>query len=147
MITVLLVDDHVSFQNSLQYMLETTADIEVMATAGNGMEAVAQMREQCVDVAVVDISMPLMDGIEAARQIQEICPHTRVMILSILDQPEYIQRALEVGARGFVLKDAIGTDLLPGIRALASGTRYFSQTIADIAERYIRRHDADNVSG
>jgi two-component system nitrate/nitrite response regulator NarL len=147
MITVLLVDDHVSFQNNLQYMLETTADIEVMATAGNGIEAVAQMREQCVDVAVVDISMPLMDGIETARQIQEICPQTRVMILSILNQPEYIQRALDVGVQGFVLKDAIGTDLLPGVRALASGKSYFSRTIAQIAERYIRRLDANSLTG
>ena len=147
MITVLLVDDHVSFRKSLRYMLETTEDIRVVATAANGVEAVARARERCVDVAVVDISMPLMDGIEAARQIREICRHTRVMMLSILDQPEYVQRALEVGAIGFVLKDAIGIDLLTGIRTLASGRRYFSQTIAEVAEKYLNRRGYDSWAG
>ena len=147
MINVLLVDDHVSFRKSLRYMLETTEDIRVVATAANGVEAVAWARERCVDVAVVDISMPLMDGIEAARQIREICRHTRVMMLSILDQPEYVQRALEVGAIGFVLKDAIDRDLLTGIRALASGKRYFSQTIAEVAETYLKRGNNDSWAG
>jgi two-component system nitrate/nitrite response regulator NarL len=147
MIAVLLVDDHISFSKSLRYMLEATEDIQVVATAPNGVEAVVQARTHCPDVVVMDISMPVMDGIEATRQIREICRHTRVMMLSILDNPEYIQRALEVGATGFVLKDAIGKDLLAAIRALATGRRYFSQKIAEIAEKYMTRHDKDSWAG
>jgi DNA-binding NarL/FixJ family response regulator len=144
MITVLLVDDHVSVRKGLRYMLEATSDIQVVATAANGMEAVAKAREHCVDVAVMDISMPIMDGIEATRQIKQFCRHTRVMMLSILDNPEYIQRSLDVGAAGFVLKDMVGHDLLAAVRALSFGKRYFSHKIAAFAEEYLKRNRDDS---
>jgi DNA-binding NarL/FixJ family response regulator len=147
MITVLLVDDHIYFRKNLRYMLEATEDIRVIATASNGMEAVLQARKHCPDVAVVDISMPLMDGIEATRQINEACKYTRVMMLSILNHPEYVQRAVEVGAIGFVLKEAIGKDLVAAIRALAKGKRYFSQAIAAIAETYFNEKGRDSWAG
>ena len=147
MITVLVADDHIFFQKSLQTMLEATGDIQVVATASNGLEAVAQVSKHCPDVVVMDISMPLMDGLEATRQIQKLCLYTRVVMLSILDQPEYVQRAISVGAVGYVLKEAIGKDLLAAIRALAKGKRYFSQKIAEIAERYISRRHNDSWAG
>lgn len=147
MITILIVDDHTSFRKSLKYMLETTEDIQVVATASNGMDALLLARSLCPDIAVVDISMPGMDGIETARQLKQFCQFTRVMILSILDHAEYVQRAVEVGAAGFVLKDAIGEDLLAAIRALAVGKRYFSRPIADIAEKHIRRRRDDSWAG
>jgi DNA-binding NarL/FixJ family response regulator len=137
MITVLVVDDHSYFRTSLRHMLEAADDIQVIATAVNGAEAIVQARKNCPGVAVMDISMPVMDGIEAARQIRADCPMTRVMMLSILDQPEYVQRALDVGALGFVLKDAIQQDLLAAIRAVARGKRYFSRKIAEIAAAYL----------
>ncbi len=143
MITVLLVDDHISVLKSLRYMLETTEDMHVVATASNGVEAIALARLRCPDIAVVDISMPLMDGIEAARQITELCRSTRVMMLSIYDNPEYVQRSLDVGAIGFVLKDTIGKDLLPAIRALSLGKRYFSHKIAEIAQIYVQQKGND----
>jgi DNA-binding NarL/FixJ family response regulator len=139
MITVLLVDDHLPVRNSLQYMLETAGDIRVVAAASDGAEAVSAARKHCPHVAVMDISMPRMDGIEAARQIGTFCQTTRVMMLSIFDSPEYIQRALDVGAVGYVLKDAVGNDLLAGVRALSTGKRYFSHTIAEIAEMHLKR--------
>jgi DNA-binding NarL/FixJ family response regulator len=144
MITVLLVDDHMSVRRGLRAMLEATEDIQVVATAANGMEAIARAREHCVDVAIMDISMPVMDGIEATRQIKEFCRHTRVIMLSILDNPEYIQRSLEVGAAGFVLKDTIGRDLLAAVRALSLGKRYFSHKIAAFAEEYLKRKRDDS---
>jgi two-component system nitrate/nitrite response regulator NarL len=147
MITVLLVDDHISVLKSLRFMLEATEDIQVVATASNGMEAIAQARQHCPDVAVVDISMPLMDGIEAARQISDICRFTRVMMLSILDNPEYVQRALDVGAVGFILKDTIAKDLLAGIRTVSAGKRYFSHKIAEIVERYTNKRGKDSWAG
>lgn len=137
MITVLLVDDHAAFRKGLRYLVEATEDIQVVATAANGIEAVAQASLHCPDVAVIDISMPLMDGIEAARQIRTQCRHTRVMMLSIFDHKEYVQRALDVGAVGYVLKETIGHDLLAAIRALYRGGRYFSHKIAAIARQYM----------
>ena len=136
-----------SVQKSLRYMLEATEDIQVIATASNGVEAIAEARLRCPDVAVVDISMPVMDGIEAARQIGELCRSTRVMMLSIYDNPEYIQRALDVGAIGFVLKDMIARDLLPAIHTLYTGKRYFSHKIAEIAQTYMRQRGDDSWAG
>ena len=147
MITVLLVDDHLSFLKSLRFMLEATEDIQVVATASNGVEAVAQAHQHCPDVAVVDISMPIMDGIEAARQICEVCRLTRVMMLSMLDNPEYVQRALNVGAVGFILKDTIAKDLLAGIRTVSAGKRYFSYKIAEIAKKYASQRGKDSWAG
>lgn len=144
MITVLLVDDHAYVRKGLRYLLEATNDIQVLATASNGVEAVAQASLHCPDVAVIDISMPLMDGIEATRQIRVRCPLTRVVMLSIFDHPEYVQRALEVGALGFVLKDTIGDDLLAAIHTLSMGRRYFSQKIAEIAEKYMNQRGNDS---
>lgn len=147
LIAVLLVDDHASILKSLCYMLESTGDVQVQATASNGVEAVAQARLHCPDVAVVDISMPIMDGIEATRQIREFCRSTRVLMLSIYDNPEYVQRSLDVGATGFVLKDMIGKDLVPAIRALSLGRRYFSYKIAEIAETYMQQKGKDSWAG
>ena len=144
MITVLLVDDHINLRKSLRYMLESSEDIQVIATASNGVEAVTEARKHCPDVTIMDISMPVMDGIEATRQIHQHCRLTRVVMLSILDNPEYVQRALEVGAVGFVLKDAIAKDLLAAIRALSMGKAYFSQQVAEIAARYLNRKSGDS---
>lgn len=144
MITILIVDDHAPFLRSLHYMLESTEDLQVVATASNGMEAISKAQALCPDVAVVDISMPVMEGIETTRQITETCRFTRVMMLSIFDHSEYVQRALEVGAAGFVLKDTIDSDLLAAIRALAVGKHYFSHPIAAIAEQYFHRKGNDS---
>ena len=147
MIRVLLVDDHASFRTNLQHMLESTGDIQVVATAASGVEAIAHAAVQCPDVAIIDISMPFMDGIEAARQIQIVCRATRVMMLSILDQPEYVQRSLDVGAIGYVLKDEIGSDLLSAIHDLHIGKRYFSRKVAEIADKYFGRGDNNSWAG
>ena len=137
MISVLLVDDHASVRKALRYLLEATDDINVVATASSGAEAISQVSFYCPDVAIIDISMPQMDGIETTRQIHQNCQSTRVMMLSIYDNPEYVQRALQVGAVGFVLKDTISEDLLAAVRALYKGGRYFSHKVAEIAQRYI----------
>jgi DNA-binding NarL/FixJ family response regulator len=137
MITVLLVDDHAAIRQTLQYLIEKTDDMQVIATASNGVEAVAQVTLLCPDIIVMDISMPEMDGIEATRQILVLCDLTRVLMLSTYDTQDYIRRALEVGANAYVLKDTIDNDLLAGIRTLSRDKHYFSLKIAGIAEKVL----------
>ena len=81
--------------------------------------------------------MPQMDGIEATRQILEHCSHTRVLMLSTYDKPDYIRRSVDVGANGYVLKDTMADELVEGIRTLFGGMHYFSQKIAETAEKYL----------
>ena len=139
MISVLIVDDYASVRKGLRFLLESTSDMEVVATASNGIDAMARVRFSCPDVAVIDISMPVMDGLETTRQLNIRCQLTRVIMLSIHDSPEYIQRSLDVGAFGYVLKDTIGNDLLKAIRTVYKGRHYFSQKIIEIASKHLHR--------
>src|SRR6188472_3826627 len=137
MITVLLVDDNGPVRKSLRYLLEVSDDIKLVDTATNGIEGVEKARSYRPDVAIIDISMPLMDGIEATEHIRECCGLTRVIILSGFDEEQYIKRALEVGAKGYVLKEIAGEELLEAIRTVSTGKHYFSHQIAEIAEKYL----------
>jgi DNA-binding NarL/FixJ family response regulator len=137
MISVLLVDDHISILKSLQYLLELVDDIRVIATATNGADGITRAVSQSPNVVVMDISMPLMNGIEAARQIRLLCPLTQIIMLSMFNTPEYIHHALDVGAAGYILKECISLDLLAGIRALSQGSQFFTHSISGIAEKYL----------
>ncbi len=130
MIKVLLADDHAMVRDGLRYILEAAGDIQVVALATNGEEAVAQARTLCPNIVVIDISMPVMDGIEATRQILEVCPHTRIVTLSMYHTEEYVLRALDAGAVGYVLKDAAGSELVEAVRSLHGGEPYFSPQVA-----------------
>lgn len=132
MITVLLADDHRMVRDGLRYLLEAPGDIQIAATAANGKEAVERALATSPDVAVIDVSMPVMDGIEATRFISEYCPQTQVVMLSMYDTPEYVQRALQAGAVGYVLKDEAGSELVQAVRTLHKGENYFSPRIAEI---------------
>ena len=129
MIKVLLVDDHTVLRDGLRYLLEAQEDIQIIATAANGQEAVEQATQNCPDVVLMDISMPVMNGIEATRQICEVCKNTKVAILSMHHTSEYLQRALKAGAQGYLLKDSAGTEVIEAIHALHEGRSYFSQKI------------------
>lgn len=130
MITVILADDHAVLRDGLRYLLEAAGDIKIISTAANGQEAVEQATLLCPDVIVMDISMPIMSGIEATKHICKICEHTKVAILSMHHTTEYIQRALEAGAAGYLLKDSAGAELVTAIRAVHNGKRYISKKIA-----------------
>jgi DNA-binding NarL/FixJ family response regulator len=130
MITVLLADDHIMVRDGLRYILEAAGDIQIIALASNGKEAVALASASCPNIAVIDISMPVMDGIEATRQILMVCPHTRIVMLSMYHTGEYVQRALKAGAFGYVLKDGAGHELVEAVRCLHTGNRYFSPQVA-----------------
>jgi DNA-binding NarL/FixJ family response regulator len=129
MIKVLLADDHILVRDALCYLLEAQGDIKIVATAADGLEAVEQAMKQCPDIAVLDISMPRMDGIEAARQICEHCSNTKIVMLTIYHTEEHVRHALQAGASGFVLKDAAGQELVAAVRTLHNGGRYFSSKI------------------
>src|SRR5215213_2662150 len=129
-ITVLLADDHIMVRDGLRHILEAAGDIQIVALASNGAEAVAQALTHDPDIAIIDISMPVMDGIEATKQIREACPQTRIVTLSMYHTGEYVQRAVEAGAFGYVLKDGAGNELVEAVHSLHAGKRYFSPQIA-----------------
>jgi DNA-binding NarL/FixJ family response regulator len=132
MITVILADDHAILRDGLRFLLEAAGDIKIISMAANGQEAVDQARQYCPDVIVMDISMPVMSGIEATKHICQICEHTKVAILSMHHTTEYVQRALEAGAVGYLLKDSAGAELVAAIRAVNAGKRYISKSVANI---------------
>jgi DNA-binding NarL/FixJ family response regulator len=130
MITVIIADDHAILRDGLRYLLEAAGDIQILSMASNGQEAVEQATLHCPDVIVMDISMPVMSGIEATRHICKACEHTKVAILSMHHTTEYIQRALEAGAAGYLLKDSAGMELVAAIRALNNGKHYISKNVS-----------------
>ena len=130
MITVILADDHAVLRDGLRYLLEAAGDIQILSMAANGQEAVEQASLHCPDVIVMDISMPVMSGIEATKHICRICEHTKVAILSMHHTTEYIQRALQAGAVGYLLKDSAGSELVTAIRELNDGKHYLSQKVS-----------------
>jgi DNA-binding NarL/FixJ family response regulator len=134
MITVLLVDDHIYIRKGLRYLLESLENVEVVATASNGIEAVAKARLHQPGVVIIDISMPLMNGIEAIRQIRESCPATRILTLSIYDNPSYVKNAVQAGATGYILKEGLPDELLEAIQAIHNGRQYFSRKLAPLVE-------------
>ena len=136
MISILLADDHELLLNSLASLLGQSEDIQIVAKTTNGEETITQASLYLPDVAILDISMPVMDGIEVTRQIRLYCPSTRVLILSFSDDLASVWNALEAGALGYVIKEALVTDLLPAIHALAQGNGFFSEKISGIAKRY-----------
>ena len=129
MIKVLLADDHILVRDALCYLLEAQGDIKIVATAADGVEAVEQAMNLCPDIAILDISMPRMDGIEAARRICALCSKTRIVMLTIYHTEEHVRHALQAGASGFVLKDAAGQELVAAVRTLHEGGNYFSSKI------------------
>lgn len=130
MITVVLADDHAVLREGLRYLLEAAGDIKILSTASNGQEAVEQVTRQCPDVVLMDISMPVMNGIEATKEICATCKNTKVAILSMHHTSEYVQRAMQAGAQGYVLKDSAGAEVIAAVHALHEGKRYFSQKIS-----------------
>jgi len=120
-IRLLLADDHRLFRQGVRHVCESAGDIQVVAEAENGAEAVRLARERQPDVALMDIQMPLLDGVEATRQITETCPQTRVIVLTMFRDDRYVFEAVKAGAQGYLLKDTDERDLIAAIRAVAHG--------------------------
>lgn len=120
-IKVLIADDHAVVREGFCKLLEQESDLEVVAEAGDGEEAVKLATEFCPDVAIIDIAMPKLDGIEATRQIKALCPGTNVLILSAYDDNQFIFSLLGEGASGYLLKGIHGRELVAAIRAVHEG--------------------------
>jgi len=138
-ITVFLADDHAVVRDGLGLILARETDIAVVGGAGNGMEAVQSIQELHPDVAILDIAMPLLNGIDATRQVADTCPGTRVIILSMHCTREHIARALQAGARGYVLKESAGTEVVNAVRVVRKGHSYLSQKASDAMVEILAR--------
>jgi len=141
-IRVLLADDHALVRDGLRALLSSQPDIEVVGGAADGRDAVRQARGLHPDVVVMDIAMPELNGVEATREIGDVCSSTRVLIVSMHSTTEHIFRALQAGARGYLLKNAAGAELVEAVRAIHAGQRYLSHKItASVVDDYIaERH-------
>jgi two-component system, NarL family, response regulator NreC len=143
---LLLGDDHTLLLHGLRKILEEKPEWQVVADARDGREAVKQAVALRPDVAILDIGMPLLNGIDATRQIVRRVPECRVLILSMHSDEAYITQAIQAGAKGYLLKDAAGNDLVKAVAAVASGKSFFSHVIAQsMLDDYMRRVANDQV--
>ena len=140
---ILLADDHTVVRQGLRKVLEERPEWEVVAEAGDGREAVRLAEETKPDVAILDVAMPSLNGIEAVRQIARKVPATRMLVLSMHADEAYVTQMLRAGAAGYLLKDSADVDLLQAVEAISAGKSFFSPAIARvIADDYVR-HLAD----
>jgi two-component system response regulator NreC len=144
MIRILLADDHTILREGIRALLGDEPDMAVVGEADNGRWAVEQARTLKPDVVLMDIAMPLLNGLEATRQIRREQPDTHVLILTMHQNEEYVPQVLDAGASGYVLKHAAGHELVAAIRAVAQGDAYFSPEIArTLVDAYVGRRAAE----
>jgi len=137
---ILLADDHVVVRQGFRKILEECRDWTVVGEAANGREAVSRALELEPDVAVLDIGMPVLNGIEATRQIVKRAPRVRVIILSMYADEAYVTQALQAGAKGYLLKDSADSDLIRALGDVAAGRSFFSPAVAKVMlDDYLRR--------
>ncbi len=144
---IFLGDDHRVVRQGFRKILEERPDWEVVGEASDGREAVKQVLALKPDVAVLDIGMPLLNGIEVTRQIARHAPRVRVLILSMHLNEAYVTRALQAGATGYLLKDSADMDLLLGVQSVADGKSFFSPAVAKVMlDDYVRHLAAKGVA-
>ncbi|MGE0446786.1 MAG: response regulator [Vicinamibacterales bacterium] len=137
---ILLADDHTVVRQGLRKVLEERPEWEVVAEAGDGREAVRQAELHKPDVAILDVAMPLLNGIEATRQINRRAPTTRILVLSMHADEAYVTQILQAGATGYLLKDSADVDLIQAVSAVSQGKSFFSPAIARVMlDDYVRQ--------
>ncbi|MEZ5419393.1 MAG: response regulator transcription factor [Vicinamibacterales bacterium] len=137
---LLIGDDHTLFRHGLAKILEQRPDWTIVAQVGDGREAVEKAIELLPDVAILDVGMPLLNGIDAAQQIRRRAASVRVLMLSMHADEGYVTRALQAGASGYLLKDSASEDLIKGVESVAAGQSFFSPAIARLMlDDYVRR--------
>jgi DNA-binding NarL/FixJ family response regulator len=144
---LLIGDDHTLVRQGLRKILEERPSWQVVAEVGDGRAAIQQCEELKPDVAVLDVGMPVLNGIDAAYQIAKHAPQTNVIMLSMHSEDAYVTRAVHAGVRGYVLKDAAGTELIAAIESVAAGEVFFSPSIARfMLDDYLRRVQETDVA-
>jgi DNA-binding NarL/FixJ family response regulator len=141
-ITVLLADDHRLVREGFRLLLQTQPDIFVVGEAGTGRDAVKQSAKLKPDVILMDIAMPELNGIEATQEICEARPLTKIIILSMYSTSQHIFRALKAGARGYILKESAGDDVISAVRTVAQGQVFLCKEISEsVLHDYIQSRD------
>ncbi len=137
---ILIADDHEIIRYALRTLFEAEpdSDIQVVAEAENGREAVALARQHKPDIVIMDLTMPELNGIEATRQIRQICPNAKVIVLSMHNRRQYLRELIKVGISGYVVKTRVSNDLIEAINAAGRGQVYFSPKVAAMmADDYV----------
>jgi two-component system, NarL family, response regulator NreC len=142
-IRVVLVDDHALVRQGFRRILEDDPDVQVVGEAGNGMDAVALVKKMDPDVVVMDMAMPEMNGLHATLEMLKQRPGTRVLILSMYSDEQYVRNALDAGAKGYILKNAIENDLTRAVKAVAAGEQYLSPELSSVLIQAIQNGTFD----
>ena len=138
-INVFLADDHAVVRDGLRMLLEAGGNIKIVGHAADGLQAIRHVVRLLPDVVVMDIAMPKLDGIKATQRIRRSCPKTEVVILSVHSTSEHIFRALRSGAKGYLLKESAGEEVVKAVHAVYSGLHYFSHSITEtMVQEYIQ---------
>jgi len=143
-IRVLLVEDHTLVREGIRSLLDSIKDVEVVGEAANGRDALRKTRQLAPEVVLMDISMPELNGMEATARLAKSCPDSKVLMLSMHNDEEYVAQSLRAGARGYLVKEAATRELEHAIQVLARGEVYFSNSISVSA---VERLMADDSSG
>jgi len=142
---ILLADDHIMVRQGLRKVLEERPEWQVVAEAGDGHEAVRLAELHKPNVAVLDVAMPLLNGIEATRRIAKRVPQTRILVLSMYSDEAYVTQMMKAGATGYLLKDSAGVDLLEAVQSVAQGKSYFSPAVARLMlDDYARQRGTED---
>lgn len=139
---VILADDHVLIRRSLRLLLDSRPDVEVIAECSDGREVVTMVQELRPDIVLMDVSMPELNGIEATRQIKQLCPTTRVIILTAAVATDQVREALRAGALGYILKRSDIDELVLAISLVSRGNTYFSNELAEKLDLVQLMHEA-----
>jgi DNA-binding NarL/FixJ family response regulator len=141
-VRVFLADDHTIVREGLRLLLEAQGDLNVVGEAADGRETVRLVRQMCPDVVVMDIAMPGLDGIHATKEIRRASLDTEVVILSIYSSSEHIFQALRAGARGYLLKESAGKEVVEAVRSVHAHRRYLCRQITEtVIDDYIRKYE------
>jgi DNA-binding NarL/FixJ family response regulator len=147
MIRILLVDDHAILRDGLKALLSYYPDVAVIGEAENGRQAIECVERLAPDVVLMDIAMPVMNGLEATRVIRQKHPETRVLVLTQYDDQPYVLSLLRAGVSGYVLKRALGADLINAIRTVARGESFLYPSVASIVLEELRQPERDESMG
>lgn len=146
-IKVLIIDDHAMVREGIRMILAAQPDIKVVGEAADGAQAIEQVRQLDPDVALMDIAMPGLGGLEATLEIRKTHPRTRVLVLSQYDNKEYVFRLLKAGASGYILKSAAGTELVSAIRSVNDGGSPLDPAVAQgVIEGFVKSASGDQQS-